>query len=213
VLQFYVRQTIERLYLRHVEAVALDETAARRGQKYVTVSIDLEAAWPATDPNPAGATIAEWNSVVPYPQKAGTTGVRVPDELKAVAAPEVPEIGPSLPDRLTIDPGSNQPQNPPHPRSPIGDVPGRSYRSRRYPPNLWTVPRSSVARERIGCAGIDRDLGNPRLRDVRPNLHRRPIQRCRLLRCHRTRTSDYSHDVDIMEFNRHECLEDIPTWV
>ena len=44
ILQFYVRQAIERLDLRHVEAVALDETAARRGQEYVTVFIDLDAA-------------------------------------------------------------------------------------------------------------------------------------------------------------------------
>ena len=44
VLQFYVRQAIERLDLRHVEAIALDETAARRGQEYVTVFIDLDAA-------------------------------------------------------------------------------------------------------------------------------------------------------------------------
>src|SRR4051794_3724642 len=39
ILQFYVRQAIERLDLRHVEAIALDETAARRGQEYVTVFI------------------------------------------------------------------------------------------------------------------------------------------------------------------------------
>ena len=44
ILQFYVRQAIERLDLRHVEAIALDETAARRGQEYVTVFIDLDAA-------------------------------------------------------------------------------------------------------------------------------------------------------------------------
>src|SRR5271167_2016174 len=44
ILQFYVRQAIERLDLRHVEAVALDETAAKRGHVYVTVFIDLDAA-------------------------------------------------------------------------------------------------------------------------------------------------------------------------
>jgi transposase len=44
VLQFYVGQAIARLDLRHVEAVALDETAAKRGHDYVTVFIDLDAA-------------------------------------------------------------------------------------------------------------------------------------------------------------------------
>jgi transposase len=44
ILRFYVRQAIERLDLRHVEAIALDETAARRGHEYVTVFIDLDAA-------------------------------------------------------------------------------------------------------------------------------------------------------------------------
>lgn len=44
ILQFYVRQAIERLDLSHVEAIALDETAARRGHEYVTVFIDLDAA-------------------------------------------------------------------------------------------------------------------------------------------------------------------------
>ena len=44
ILQFYVRRAIERLDLHHVEATALDETAASRGQEYVTVFIDLDAA-------------------------------------------------------------------------------------------------------------------------------------------------------------------------
>jgi transposase len=44
VLQFYVGQAIARLDLGHVEAVALDETAAKRGHDYVTVFIDLDAA-------------------------------------------------------------------------------------------------------------------------------------------------------------------------
>lgn len=39
-----MRQAIELLDLRNVEAVALDETAAQRGQQYVTVFIDLNAA-------------------------------------------------------------------------------------------------------------------------------------------------------------------------
>jgi len=44
ILRFYARQAIERLDLRHVEAIALDETAARRGHEYVTLFIDLDAA-------------------------------------------------------------------------------------------------------------------------------------------------------------------------
>jgi transposase len=38
ILQFYVRRAIEQLDLHHVEAMALDETAARRGQEYVGCS-------------------------------------------------------------------------------------------------------------------------------------------------------------------------------
>jgi transposase len=44
VLQFYIGRAIERLDLGHVQAIALDETAARRGHTYVTVFIDLDAA-------------------------------------------------------------------------------------------------------------------------------------------------------------------------
>jgi len=44
ILQFYVGQAIERLDLSQVQAIALDETAARRGHEYVTVFIDLDAA-------------------------------------------------------------------------------------------------------------------------------------------------------------------------
>jgi transposase len=44
VLEFYVGRAIERLDLSRVTAVALDETAAKRGHDYVTVFIDLDAA-------------------------------------------------------------------------------------------------------------------------------------------------------------------------
>lgn len=44
VLFFYIGQAIERLDLSSVQAIALDETAAKRGQTYVTVFIDLDAA-------------------------------------------------------------------------------------------------------------------------------------------------------------------------
>jgi transposase len=44
VLEFYVGRAIKHLDLSRVTAVALDETAARRGQEYVTVFIDLDAA-------------------------------------------------------------------------------------------------------------------------------------------------------------------------
>ena len=44
ILRFYVGRAIERLDLSEVEAVALDETAAKRGHSYVTVFIDLDAA-------------------------------------------------------------------------------------------------------------------------------------------------------------------------
>lgn len=44
VLQFYIGRAIDRLDLSHVEAIALDETAAKRGQEYVTVFIDLDTA-------------------------------------------------------------------------------------------------------------------------------------------------------------------------
>ena len=43
VLEFYVDRAIARLDLSGVQAVALDETAAKRGHEYVTVFIDLEA--------------------------------------------------------------------------------------------------------------------------------------------------------------------------
>ena len=44
ILRFYVGRAIERLDLSGVEAVALDETAAKRGHSYVTVFINLDAA-------------------------------------------------------------------------------------------------------------------------------------------------------------------------
>ena len=44
ILRFYVGRAIERLDLSGVEAIALDETAAKRGHSYVTVFIDLDAA-------------------------------------------------------------------------------------------------------------------------------------------------------------------------
>jgi len=44
VLQFYIGQAIGRLDLSSVRAIALDETAAKRGHTYVTVFIDLDAA-------------------------------------------------------------------------------------------------------------------------------------------------------------------------
>jgi transposase len=43
VLQFYIGQAIGRLDLSGVQAIALDETAAKRGHTYVTVFIDLDA--------------------------------------------------------------------------------------------------------------------------------------------------------------------------
>lgn len=44
VLFFYIDQAIGRLDLSGVQAIALDETAAKRGHTYVTVFIDLDAA-------------------------------------------------------------------------------------------------------------------------------------------------------------------------
>jgi transposase len=44
VLFFYIDQAITRLDLSGVRAIALDETAAKRGHTYVTVFIDLDAA-------------------------------------------------------------------------------------------------------------------------------------------------------------------------
>jgi transposase len=44
ILQFYIGRAIDRLDLSHVQAIALDETAAKRGHEYVTVFIDLDAA-------------------------------------------------------------------------------------------------------------------------------------------------------------------------
>jgi transposase len=44
VLQFYIGRAIDRLDLSHVLAIALDETAAKRGQVYLTVFIDLDTA-------------------------------------------------------------------------------------------------------------------------------------------------------------------------
>src|SRR5487761_1420273 len=44
VLQFYIGKAIDRLDLSDVQAIALDETAAKRGHEYVTVFIDLDAA-------------------------------------------------------------------------------------------------------------------------------------------------------------------------
>lgn len=43
VLQFYIGKALDRLDLSDVQAVALDETAAKRGHEYVTVFIDLDA--------------------------------------------------------------------------------------------------------------------------------------------------------------------------
>ncbi len=43
ILQFYIGRAIDRLDLSHVQAIALDETAAKRGHEYVTVFIDLDA--------------------------------------------------------------------------------------------------------------------------------------------------------------------------
>ena len=43
VLQFYIGKAIDRLDLSDVQAIALDETAAKRGHEYVTVFIDLDA--------------------------------------------------------------------------------------------------------------------------------------------------------------------------
>jgi len=44
VLQFYIGRAIDQLDLSHVQAIALDETAAKRGQVYVTVFIDLDTS-------------------------------------------------------------------------------------------------------------------------------------------------------------------------
>jgi transposase len=44
VLQFYIGRALHHLELGHVQAIALDETAAKRGHEYVTVFIDLDAA-------------------------------------------------------------------------------------------------------------------------------------------------------------------------
>ncbi len=44
ILFFYIGRAIDRLDLSHVQAIALDETAAKRGHEYVTVFIDLDAA-------------------------------------------------------------------------------------------------------------------------------------------------------------------------
>ena len=42
VLQYYVSEALRRLDLSSVNAIALDETASKRGQNYVTVFIDME---------------------------------------------------------------------------------------------------------------------------------------------------------------------------
>ena len=44
IVEFYVGRAVERLDLRKVKAIGLDETAAKRGQVYVTVFINLDAA-------------------------------------------------------------------------------------------------------------------------------------------------------------------------
>jgi transposase len=44
ILRFYIDRAIGHLDLSQVRAVALDETAAKRGHEYVTVFIDLDAA-------------------------------------------------------------------------------------------------------------------------------------------------------------------------
>ncbi|CAO0820830.1 hypothetical protein DFAR_1930012 [Desulfarculales bacterium] len=41
-VQFYVAQPLSKMDLGGVKAVALDETASKRGHNYVTVFIDLD---------------------------------------------------------------------------------------------------------------------------------------------------------------------------
>ncbi|MFH1059689.1 MAG: transposase [Pseudomonadota bacterium] len=41
-VQFYVAQALSKMDLGGVKAVALDETASKRGHNYITVFIDLD---------------------------------------------------------------------------------------------------------------------------------------------------------------------------
>jgi hypothetical protein len=46
----------------------------------------------------------------------------------------------------TIDPGFNQVQDPPNPRTPSQQPIGQSYHLRPYPPTFWTLPFPSMIR-------------------------------------------------------------------
>ena len=46
IVEHYVGKAVQRLDLTRLKAISLDETAAKRGQTYVTVFIDLDAKIP-----------------------------------------------------------------------------------------------------------------------------------------------------------------------
>src|SRR5271166_5849523 len=69
IVEHYVARAVERLDLRKLAAVGLDETAAKRGHTYVTVFIDLDRSEkPVVFVTPASLT---WRSRVPRPLALG----------------------------------------------------------------------------------------------------------------------------------------------
>ena len=58
------------------------------------------------------------------------------DPAKAIRPTELQDVATS---GLTIDPRSNQSQDPLHSESPSRSMTNRSYRHCDHPPNLWTV--------------------------------------------------------------------------
>jgi hypothetical protein len=86
----------------------------------------------------------------------GQCQTQVGDIIKTIASVELHDVEA---DRLTIDPGSSQPPETLRIRDPPADYsPGRSYRSCRCPPNLWTVPEfterlTEDAKHRFSGAG------------------------------------------------------------
>jgi hypothetical protein len=60
----------------------------------------------------------------------------------------------------TIDPGFNQAQDPPHPRTPGQQPIGQSYHLRPYPPTFWTLPCRSQLPPTLPFSRLDIFLEN-----------------------------------------------------